>query len=230
MIRNLKVLVAAAMALGALGAVGASSSHAALFHCEAEPCTGKLKPDESSGTKTSHHVFIVENAAKTESVSFTCNSLDGKTTVSIGKTSGEAEFGGNVGAANALVYNTCTVNGGPPATVDMNGCKYNFNAAGAVTITGCTNAAKQIEITISGCTFDIPEQALAGITYHTIGITPNREVTGEANIKSITVTAATGTKAACTINPSQALTGTYTTGNTLATGELIGVMLDGWWL
>jgi hypothetical protein len=36
MIRNLKILVAAAMALAALGVFGASGAQAAEFHCSAE--------------------------------------------------------------------------------------------------------------------------------------------------------------------------------------------------
>ena len=63
MIRNLKVLVAAAMALAAFGVFSASGAQAAEFHCSTEPCTGTLKPDETAGTKTSHHVFIVHNSA-----------------------------------------------------------------------------------------------------------------------------------------------------------------------
>ena len=39
MIRNLKVLVAAAMALAAFGVFSASGAQAAEFHCSAEPCT-----------------------------------------------------------------------------------------------------------------------------------------------------------------------------------------------
>jgi hypothetical protein len=223
MIRNLKVLVAAAMALGALGAVGASGAHAAVeFHCSVEPCTGTLKPDEVANTKTSHHVFIIENAALSESVSFTCGALDGEVTVNT-KTVASAE-------AKNLSYTECLVNGSGKMTVDMNGCKYNFTAAGTVTITGCTNAAKQIEITIASCSFDIPEQGpLSTISYHNVGISPNREVTVSANVHKIKVVA-TGTKATCFINPEQTLEGTYTTGNTIVTGETeAGVMADAWW-
>jgi hypothetical protein len=228
MIRNLKVLVAAAMALAAFGVIGVAGAQAAEFHCSVESCVGNLKQDGTG--KTAHHVFIVENEKATESASFTCNALTGKGAVPVKKTTTEVEVGGAVGAANALVYKECLVNGTAATTIDMNGCKYNMTAAGNFSITGCTNAAKQIEVTITGCTFDIPEQGpLAGITYHTIGTTPNRELTAEFNIKGIKVTA-TGTKAACFINPEQTLTATYTTGNTIATAETVGgVMAEGWW-
>jgi hypothetical protein len=235
MIRNLKVLVAAAMALAAFGVFSASGAQAAEFHCSAEPCTGTLKPDEVKNTKTSHHVFIVENAAKTESASFTCGQLDGATTTGFAKTTSSIEVGGAVGAANALVYTECTVNGSIPVTVDMNGCKYNFTASGTVTITGCTNVAKRIEITYStasgSCVMSIGEQGpLSTIKYHNIGTTPKREVTVETNVTPIAVSVTTGTTATCLINPAQTLTGTYTTGNTIVTGETAaGAQLDTWW-
>ena len=226
MIRNLKVLVAAAMALAAFGVFSASGAQAAEFHCSVENCVGVLKPDEVANTKTSHHVFIVENAAKTESVSFTCGQLSGKS-----KTTAKTSTTQEAGNSTALAYSECFVNGSGATTVDMNGCKYNFTAAGTVTITGCTNAAKQIEVTIANCTFDIPEQGpLSTISYHNIGTSPNREVTVSTNVTGIKVTAATGTKANCFINPEQTLTGTYTTGNTIVTGQTeAGVMADAWW-
>ncbi len=67
MIRNLKVLFAAALAPTALGAIAASAQGADEFHCSVEPCRGTLKPDGTG--KTAHQVFVVENEAKTESVS-----------------------------------------------------------------------------------------------------------------------------------------------------------------
>ena len=228
MIRNLKVLVAAAMALAAFGAISASGAQAVVeFHCSAEPCTGVIKPDGTA--KTAHHVFIVETEDTSESVSFTCNELAGGTTASFKKTTTEVEVGGTVGSASALVYKECLVNGSGKVTVDMNGCKYNFTAAGHVTITGCTNAAKQIEVTKENCTYDIPEQTLTTIKYHNIGTTPNREITVETDVHPILVTV-TGNKADCLIDPTKKLIGTYTTGNTLVTGQTgAGVMADAWW-
>jgi hypothetical protein len=231
MIRNLKVLVAAAMALAAFGAFSASGAQAAEFHCGAAPCTATLKPDETANTKTSHHVFIVENAAKTISVSFTCGSLSGASTVASPVTTPEIEVGGTVGAANALVYNECLVNGSGKVTVDMNGCKYNFTAGGTVQVTGCTNAAKQIEVTTPECNFDVPQQGpLAGITYHNIGAVGSREVTVSANV-TLAGVHVTGTEAGCFgFKESESLTGTYTTGNTIVTGDSGGVKVDTWWL
>jgi hypothetical protein len=84
MIRNLRVLFAAVMVLGVLGAAGAAQAAEPepLFHCSVEPCKLKLKPDtDPEKTKTAHHVFIVKNSGG-ESISFTCNQLDGTATTS----------------------------------------------------------------------------------------------------------------------------------------------------
>jgi len=226
MIRNLKVLVAAAMALAAFGVLNASGAQAAAeFHCSVEPCVGVLKPDEVVNTKTSHQVFIIENAEKTESLSFTCGSLSGKAKINT-KTSSVVE----AGSFSALAYSECLVNGGAALTIDMNGCKYNLTAAGTATITGCTSASKSIEATMTGCTISVPEQGPLGtVSYHNIGTSPNREVTIQPSIKEIKVTAS-GTQANCGINPQQTLIATQTTGNVIVTGQTEpGVMADAWW-
>lgn len=55
MIRNLKVLLAAAMALAAFGAFSASSAQAVEteFHCEVAPCSFTLKTDPARGNSAS---------------------------------------------------------------------------------------------------------------------------------------------------------------------------------
>ena len=59
MIRNLKILIAAAMALAAFGATSATSAHAAdEFHCAISPCTLTLQPDGAAGSTTAHHVLV----------------------------------------------------------------------------------------------------------------------------------------------------------------------------
>src|SRR6185312_16948130 len=89
---------------------------------------------------------------------------------------------------------------------------------------------KVIQVTIPalGCTFEVGPQALSGIGYNTVGAQPTREVTLTA--KSVGGIAVTG-NAGCNplINTSQALAGTYTTGNVIATGETTGeAMADAW--
>jgi len=227
MIRNLKVLLAAALALTALGAIAASAHAADEFNCSATPCRGTLKPDGTG--KTAHHVFIVENTAKTESVSFTCETLSGEGSIA---TSPATQV-----TAENLNYANCTANGSSGVVVDMNGCTYSFKALNGTTdgaeVTVACPTGKQIEITYNGCVMDVKGGFSAtGIGYSTVGVSPNREITAttsnvvipEAQIK------ATGTKAQCLINPEQALLGTYTTGNTLVTGETAGgEMKDAWY-
>ena len=229
MTRNLKVLLAAALALGAFGAVGAAGAHAAdEFHCNVSPCRGTLLPD-GTGT-TAHHVFIIENEAQTESISFTCASL-----------SGEGELVG--GAATELtvknlVYNGCKANGGAGVTVKMNTCDYLFTAAGGTTDEAelhvqCTTPGDSITDEYNGCVIHIHELRAKGIGYHNEGPPGSRVIT--ATVNKVTIPASkitmTGTKAQCLINPAQNLIATYTTANTLVTGEnpTTGEMKDAWY-
>jgi hypothetical protein len=225
MIRNLKVLMLAAMALAAFGVLGASGAQAKEFHCSVEPCRATLKPDGAVGSKTAHIVFIYENKSVSESFSTTCEQITGEGTSSK-KTAKELLI-------KNISYDGCSVVGGSPIAIKMNGCKYLFKAEpGTVTIQEC-ETGKHIEINLeTGCQFTIGEQGpLKGISYHTSGVAPNRELTLEQNVHGIVVTiSAGGTKATCGINPGQELEGTITTGNTILTGETDpgGVMAETW--
>jgi len=227
MIRNLKVLMLAAMALAAFGVTFASGAQAAEFHCSVAPCTFTAKPDlktgESLPSRTAHHVFIVENAAGA-SVSFTCEQITGAGT-SATKTATTLELG----TVAAIEYHNCLVGGSGKVNVRMNGCKYNFSSAGTVTITGC-NAGKSIEVEIEetkGIVTIAAQGPLNGIKYHTSGVTPNREITVETAVTGIAVTCDGNVLIDCSKTPLQ---GTYTTGNTLVRGETDpgGVMADAW--
>jgi hypothetical protein len=243
MIRNLKVLLAAAMALAAFGALSASAAQAAPeFHCSVEPCTVTLSTD-GTGT-TAHHVFIVKNAAK-ETVSTTCESLNGHAT-SATKTTPTLTF-------TNLVYSGCKFNGVTKLNVRMNECHYTVTAetqpagglngtnGGATLHVECTTAKHiEIENTGTGCIFEVTPQTLRGLHYHNIGSGATTEVTVEILISA----AASGTpidvevaKVGTGCVPKAAvgdhLTGEYTTGNTLATAEKDNAnkeMAEGWWL
>jgi hypothetical protein len=229
MIRNLKVLILAAMALAAFGALAASGAQAKEFRCSVEPCRVTLKPDGAVGSKTAHQVFVVENKGTEikESVAFTCEQTTGEGTSSK-KTAKELLI-------KNISYDGCNVIGGGAVTVKMNGCNYFFKAEpGTVTIQEC-EAGKQIEIKLgTGCVFTIGSQGpLAGIAYHTSGVAPNRELTLETDVHGIRTTIADNgndTKALCGIEPAAELEGTYTTGNTILTGETDpgGVMAETW--
>lgn len=217
MIRNLKVLLLAAMAVAAFGAFSVSGAQAAEFHCSVEPCSLTTKADGTA--KNSHQVFIVTQGAK--SAATTCNTISGEST-------GNAKTATSVTLTN-VKYEGCNV-AGAPSTVNMNGCHYKFNNTNTVNV--ICPAEKSIEITVTetGCAFKIGAQGpLAGIGYATIGTTPNREVTVSTNVTGITGTA--NNKCGSIEIAEGAVTGDYTTGNTIVTGESAGgVMADAWYL
>ena len=159
--RNLKILLAAAMALSALGAIGASGAQAANeFHCSVEPCTVTIKPDGLVPSKTSHHSTVLTQGAV--SVALTCNQLTGEAT-SNAKTFKTLTFFN-------LAYHGCNV-AGSPSEIKMNGCTYTFTATGLNTasMTVTCPAGKKIERVepITGCAISIGSQAaLPGIKFH----------------------------------------------------------------
>jgi hypothetical protein len=235
MIRNLKVLLAAALALTALGAIAASAHAADEFRCSVNPCRGKVNKDATGAQ--AHHVFIVENAAKTESVSFTCEQLAGTGELVSGT---DFSLSWSRPTEEREAYKTCSMNGSPGVVVHMNDCKYTFTArASGNAAAGTSDQAEvhiecpvgeSIEITAppsSKCVFTIGTQTLGGsaanggIGYVTVG----NEVTVTANVKGIVVTEAVIADCASIINGNQTLIGTYTTGNALLTAETsAGVM------
>jgi len=215
MVRKLKILFGAVLALTAFG-VFVTSAHAEdEFHCSVEPCRLRLSTDGTG--KTAHHVIVFENQSTTESLSYTCESLRGDAEAAK-KTVTELTLTG-------LTYDNCPINGLPGTTVDMNGCDYRITGAGGRTDEAELHmecpTGKKIEITYNGCVLSISPYRANGIGYNTFGAPPNREITLTFN--HLTIPAAsislTGTKAQCLINPSQAIVATYTTGNTLLTGE-----------
>jgi hypothetical protein len=231
MIRNLKALIGAVLVLTAFGAIGSPGAQGAEFHCLTIPCRVRLNPDGTG--KLSHHVFIVTDLKTGESVSFTCPRLTGEGTLETG-TASELTIT-NLNYNDKVGETGCTINGSTGLTVNMNGCDYKFQAAGLVSVE-CP-FSKEIEIVSGlGCTYKVPPQSsLLGISYTTIGTSPNREVTASTTLlKGIKVTVV-GSKAQCLIEPSSSghpFEGRYTTGNTLATAETNPgeSMTDGWWL
>jgi hypothetical protein len=228
MTRNLKVLLAAAMALAAFGAFSAAGAQAAEFHCDpaagTTSCFFTLKPDGT--TTTAHHVFVVKDAAG-ETASFTCPQLDGSGTA--------AQTAANV-SITSLNYNTivggsdCKL-AGVTVTVDMNGCSYNFSAGGTVSIV-CP-AGQVIEVT-GPCTVKVGSQGpLNGITYHNLGTTAagTTEITVSANVPGIAISEVVN-PGGCFGHPGGPYTATYTTGNTIVTAETdtgAPAMTAGWW-
>jgi hypothetical protein len=225
MIRNLKVMIAAALALAAIGAVGASGAQAAEFHCSVEPCKYKLKPDGAVPTKAAHHVFIVKNAAG-ESLAFTCNQLTGEATSST-KTFTTI-------TVTALAYDGCVDPfTGNPLVFTMNGCSYTFTSHGKFGIS-CP-AGKRIELKFggAGCIITFGEFAdIGGVTYKTIGTMPNREITVEMKVVNVPITL-DGTTGQCIFNVTKTpFIAEFTTANMILAAESDdgkGTIVDGWW-
>ncbi len=228
MIRNLKVLIAAAMALMAFGALSATA-HAAeeKFHCSVEPCTvtlsPDLKPEESLPSTTAHQVFVVNglNSSGTPvSTSFTCNQLTGEAT-STTATAETLTFT-NLKYENSAGEQKCKVGASETVEVKFNSCDYQFTSLNGSTSTAQVHvlcpAGKVIEILIKGTTcLDVSPFTSTGIGYHTIGTAPNRHVTATANVAvpNAALTLTNTTNANCALLGMASTTGsTYTTGNT----------------
>jgi len=231
MIRKLKILLVATMALAALG-VFVASAHAAeeKFHCNVEPCRLRAKNDGTG--KTGHQVFVLNDTSGHE-VSFTCPTITAEGTSSL-KSSSATLF------TNINYGTECSVNGQPGITIVTTGCGYEFLSAGGATGAGFNivcETGKQIEVRIPNCTFTIAGgQKLTGARYHNIGkeSETTTEITSESNnIKGVAVTILSGgTEANCHVNPTQALSAEFITGNVIATGETdvaSPVMGNTWW-
>jgi len=239
MIRNLKVLLLAAMALTAFGALNAAGAHAAeeKFHCSVEPCRLTARSDGTTNTATAHQVFVVsDTSSPVRSDSFTCASVTGEAN-SATKTNTELKL------ENIVYARPCTVNGSGSVDVRMNSCTYLFRSTGGGTVAGAEvhiecPGAKHIEIELTNasgvtlCTLEVtPQTVTSGIKYHTIGTAPNREATVEAAATGINVEPTVGdTAAGCGIDPAKLpWTGKYSTGNAIVTGETnAGVMAEAW--
>lgn len=172
MIRNLKVLMLAAMALTVISASSASGAQAAEFHCSVELCRLTLKPDGAVPSPTAHQNFRF-NSPKGDSVEFTCRSVSGEATQST-KTSTEITL-------TNIEYQHCT--SGFSAAVKMNGCDYLFTSAGQMSIQ-CPEG-KKIEWLVLKCVVTIGSQGpLNGVKFHDAGFTKS-EITVENLVKGI---------------------------------------------
>jgi hypothetical protein len=203
MIRNLKVLMAAATALTAFAALGASGAQGAEFHCSVAPCQVTMKPD-GTGT-TAHHVITLIGGFST-----TCKTVTGEATLS-SKTSSEITISNIQGEGCSFL--------GQPSTLKSNGCHYLLGSGGTLTVT-CPEG-KELENNGFNCNYNIPAQGpLKGVSYHNVG----SEVTMEMKVKLKVSTFGVG----CPSYPSEA---EFTTGNTLLTGETDpgGIMSTFWW-
>jgi hypothetical protein len=232
MIRNLKILIAAAMALAAIGAISASGAQAAEGHCSVEPCKVTIKPDGTPGPtgKTAHHVFVVKSGGE---VSVTCQQLSGEGTSPTGKTFKTIQFGN-------LKYQVCNCAGGE-CDIEMNGCEYHFETPGVaphdakVKLVCPAGKSIVIKTTPTECLITVGSQGplTGGIKFHdaeTGGVKKDL-ITAESTVSEINTTI--HNSAACIalgLTPGTGKFGTYTTGNVELTGETnAGVHANLWW-
>jgi hypothetical protein len=220
MTRSLKILASGLLAVVALGVAIASSAEAAEFHCSAEPCKWKIKPDGTVGSATAHHVIVFKNTFG-EALTVTCEQWQGE--VSTAKTVTELNF-------SAPKYLECDV-GKNPVTSSTQGCTFRFTPGGTLTIKECVGG---VEFKLqSGCVATIKEGTnLKGIAYHNIGseATTTTEMTVEMKIAGMAASVV-GNRAECGIDTTATpITAEYTTGNFLVTGATVaGAMANAWW-
>jgi hypothetical protein len=200
MIRNLKALMLASMAVLAVGAMAASAANAAEFTSPNGAATITTKPDGTG--KTAHQVFDAAGGT------ITCNQVHGHAVI------------GGTGAASILTSSIAYSGNcnfvGQSATVNMNGCNYRFNASGTVDIVCSGGNEITFSVPSPVCDVVVPAQTgLSSVTYHSINAT---ELTIEPHVTGITYTA---TGAGCP-TPGHHPDGNYTTGNVIITAEVGG--------
>jgi hypothetical protein len=217
MIRNLKVLMLAAMATAALGAVMASAAQAEPhFFFPGAGATGvttvKVTADDEEGKnpKTGHQVFDISKADGTGVKSITCNQIHADTKVT-GETTTE------------LTFETPTFTGecqfvGQSVVVENTGCEFILTADTKLHIVNdtalkCEHLQKPIHFSIPGCKVEVGKQTIEkGITHHEVITNGKKAVTVEANITELEYKA-TGVN--CEYGTTK--NGRYTTGNSVIT-------------
>jgi hypothetical protein len=199
MIRNLKALGLALIALGAFGAIMASGASAAgeRFHCEVEPCT-------ITATSEANHVF---SAGETAVV---CTHAEFKGTATV-LTEASQEV--------HPTYSGCTFLG-ESAKVETNNCNYKF---GSETVNGhlpvnivCTGTSK-IKVVTSACTLSFGSQTTTG------GVTVTNSGSGSSRTSTVSsTTGATFSKSGFLCFAVPGTTGTYTGPTTTTCYEDLG--------
>ena len=223
MIRNLKALILAALAVAALGAVMASAAQAApkfTVPGAAENAETTLTVLKDGTTKTAHQVFDIWNSKMEEEKTITCNEATGDATVKgASQTAILSITPGFSGSCQFL---------GQEVTVENKGCNFEFTALGLLHIRSesevagkkCKHGESPIVFQTKApleCKVEVAEQTVEGITYHNLAdgtITLNVPEAGAAKLTYN----ATGKDC-----PFGTLSnGNFTTGNVIITGEKKG--------
>jgi hypothetical protein len=209
MIRNLKVLGLALVALVAMSALASTAS--AGFESEAESTNltvssntmQKFSPSE--GGAAIECTKIAATGTQTGKVA---------TTVTISPT-----------------YSSCETFLGAATSVTTNGCKYVFHSA-AKSTTGTTDVecegANQIEIKVGSiCTYKIGTQTgLSSVNFKNTGSGTTREVIVEPAVKGIKSTLTTNDFFCPAAGSTGTYTGTSTTTGETAGGVHVGIFVD----
>ena len=222
MIRNIKALGMAVVAVLAFSAVAASGAQAelAIFHADAYKATISANGFEKQSFKTS------------EGTELTCVEAEGVPGV---EGSATAEEDGATLTVGEIQWNNCHATVLQiPVTVDQNGCEFEFNAGrlvtdtsgttatsgatdtstGSVSIVGCESETKGITITVGEngktCHIDVPEQeqVSGSVHYHTRSDGTNEYV--ESTVEKVVVNIDTTGGTACSGHTEESVPATAT--------------------
>jgi len=199
MIRNLKLLLLAAMATLAVSAVAATGAQAEKeFHTWSSETVITSKADGTG--KTSHHVIDAAGA------SLTCGGFKSEISMYGYKTLFWL-------TSRSVSYESCTFVG-QTASVNMNGCNYEYLANGWFGIACPFGKEVQISVPSPVCNLTIPPQTNKGTISYT-NINEKTAITVSTAVPSLKYTA---TGAGCPITGTYE-NGNYTTGNVIWNGE-----------
>ncbi len=229
MIRNLKALGLAVVAVLAMSAVVASAASA-----ETGTVTAESYPAKLTSTQVGTNELSIGNGAR--KVSCTTATVSGELTAA------------TTTLTLTPTYTNCTSTGALPATVTLNGCDYLLHPTKVTATTGTGTvdvvcpAGKEITVDIYSSSEHIPAnikceyhiKAATGYAageYHLIGAGTTREIQATLNVVKIHTVNTVGSKLLCGLAAAETgtstLTGTQTlTGENPSTGAHIGVFIS----
>lgn len=171
MIRNLKALGLALVAIFALGAMAASAASADALTAESYPVTLTGAHDAGFAADT---FITTAGSVKCPDATYHGTIKEASTTITV-----TPEFNSP--------KDSCTIGGGIPAIIDTNGCDFLFHIGTGTLTTGTVDlvcpAGKDLTVTANQntagsltpkCTMHVPPQAVGGITYDNVAGPPKQ--------------------------------------------------------
>ncbi len=223
MIRNLKVLLLAALAVTALGALSASAAQAARFTAPGAAAgqTTEFKILKDGTGKTAHQVFDIRKADGTGVLSITCNEAAG-TGTGVGPEPTEV-------TVPTLAFQGACNFAGQEVEVKNTGCNFIFTASGLLHIVNdganaCAYGKQSLHFTntVLNCKVEVGAQTVSGVKYH--NLTAENTVTIEAPELTVSYKAS---GSGCEYGEST--NGLFTTGNAIVEGRRGGVKVNVAW-